>query len=151
MILRRTLPIAALLLAGCSSSLQGGGTVSSAPLQSPSVAAVASSTSAADANRAVCDAVHSYMAGTVRATYDSWNTNTLLFDQRVARQMRAEATHLWAVSDTATGAVLKAIEDEASAIANLSVAIQGRDIQSVGAQSNAGNSALAELRGVCGF
>jgi hypothetical protein len=148
----RTVPLAALLLAGCSSSLTGGGTVSSAPLQSPSVAVVAApSTSAADANRAVCDDVHSYMAGTVRATYDSWNTNTLLFDQRVARQMRAEATHLWAVSDTATGAVLKAIEDEATAIANLSVAIQGRDIQSVGAQSNAGNSALAELRGVCGF
>jgi hypothetical protein len=143
----RTLPIAALLLAGCSSSLQGGGMVSSAPLPSYTPP----STSAADVNQGVCDDVQNYMADTVKPTFQGWDVQRDEFSPRVARALRNEATKLYSLSDSATGATLTAVEHEAAGLVDLSIAVESQDDAMVGSASNRASASLAELRGVCGF
>jgi hypothetical protein len=84
-----------------------------------------------------------------RSTSGSQHAN--LYNQRVARQLRTEATHLYTLASHASGTVSQSIRGEAQGITKVSIAIEERDADLIGSAANAANSSLADLRGTCNF
>lgn len=150
--------LTAILATSCATSGGGAGEkpassgtptqVTQVITQAPTPQAPASTV---DPNNAVCDSVHGYVLDRIRPTFDSWKPDSNEFDHRVARLLRAEATHLYALSRKANGAVQSAISDEAKGLVDISVAMETEDDASLGTAASAANGSLAALRGTCGF
>jgi hypothetical protein len=138
------------LLTACSSGGTIGGTAQSG------VHSVVSSvppppTETVDPNTEACAKVSEYMVGKVKPTFDSWDLDANEFNKRVARALRTEATHLYALARNATGSTSDAIRAEAKGLTDISIGIEVEDDSALADASTAANSALADLRGTCDF
>lgn len=148
-----------ILVAGCAS----GGAAKSAKPTAPTLARPTSISPRAavttpkpkpkpvDPNIAVCGHVQNYVAGRVKATFNSWDTQSNFFDLRVGRELRTEATHLFSLGAQAHGAAAHAIQNEATGLVGISIGIEGENEADLTRAANRANSALAELRGTCNF
>lgn len=141
-----------LLVTACASSSNGAGTAANTPVSSSAQAiqsAIPKPTHPTNAD--VCVKIQNYLAGPIKKTFKHWGVANDLFDQRIAKALRREATHLYRLSAEANGAVTNAVQHEAGALVNISIAIEQQNANAVGNASNRGNSAIAEVRGVCNF
>lgn len=134
----------AFITAGCGTSHGAADGPPTSPAASP--------TARTDPNIANCVKVNGIMYK-VRQTFVDWvkTDHENLTDARVAKRLRAEATRLYNSELDATGPAKDAIHAEASALVNLSIAMEAGDTVTVGNASTAANQALAALRGTCNF
>jgi hypothetical protein len=143
--IRVGIAFAAALLTGCTANVQVGGKSNTPASSAP--AASAPESSLPSTNAEVCIEANNYIADRVKPTFALIARNN--FNQRAARQLRAETTHLFHLSAQASGAAQRAIQREAGALTDLSIAMQAYDERGLNQSATRANSALAEFRGVC--
>lgn len=139
--------VAVALLAGCAS----GGSTATKTHVTATASTATKSAPPVDPNAAACASVHDYITSTVTTTFHSWDPDADEFDSTVGDELRDEGTHLFQLSGRARSAVAAAITREATALTDMSIAIDESDDSALADASNAANSALAALRGTCDF
>jgi hypothetical protein len=137
----------------CAPLLTACGGSTSAPASATRDTATASPTTASvDTNVAACDEARTIVLDDIKPAFAGFgDDNGSLFDETTARIIRDGATKLFGQEAKATGSQKTAIHDEAASLVDLSIAMEGHDIDGVGDAAQRSNAALAALRGVCGF
>jgi hypothetical protein len=136
---------ALVLIAGCSSGTKKAAAPSVAPSSPTPVTSAAT-----DPNALPCSDANDVMLD-IKAIFHGWDTQADLYNAKVSSGLRDDATKLYALEVKTIGSVNVAIHNEAKSLVDLSIAMDAQDANSVSTAATAGNSALAELRGTCGF